>query len=720
MNFSFRVLLQTSLYCALCVLSATGVYAVQERAGVVSSETRATITTSQKFVPAFDSVGASIVWWQAHRMTDSLVRACAFPSPKHRAQAVYAMASVQDTTMLKPLAKMLLDTSVAVRVNTAFALGQSSAMQTYTVATVILLNHYAQEKNERVREALIDALGKCGDARAAEWLVSLKHKSVKLKIASALALSRIAQRGILSQAQADKASKYCYQLIRDNKGSLIRFAATYFFVRTPITVWTGVADSLAVLLNDKLMRTLPEAQSNIIRALARANKPTYIKVLIDASTVSDWRVRYECVRALSRFTIDSVQNRILAMTSDNNLHVQLAALRSVFDNPMVVHDEFIHQAKTICLRPLTDWRVRASYLNIIARRDPNWVLVLMDRWREIPNSEFMATLCDGFAIMQKSEVWAMLDSLSQTRVNNTTIVAVAALRALHSKWQVERRDSTQGYRLSEIVNVYYPIWLRALKSGDIALVSTAAEYCTDSLFAQKGSANEMIALLRTVRPFTDVEMVQSLTGALVKLRAVQAIPILDSLQNSPDDGIALACGNALSALQNIAGVAQKPSIARKARYTAPYTMNDIRALALNQECTLQTSAGAITLKLFPDLAPISVLNFLAHARRGLFNDVPFHRVVSNFVIQGGDYERRDGYGGPRFTIPSEFTHIPFTRGTLGMASAGKDTEGSQYFIMHSYAPHLDGRYTAFGQVITGLDVVDAVLQGHKVLSVVVK
>jgi peptidylprolyl isomerase len=92
--------------------------------------------------------------------------------------------------------------------------------------------------------------------------------------------------------------------------------------------------------------------------------------------------------------------------------------------------------------------------------------------------------------------------------------------------------------------------------------------------------------------------------------------------------------------------------------------------------------------------------------------------VPNFVIQGGDVERGDGWGGPGFAIRSELTRIPFDRGAVGMASAGKDTEGSQYFVTHSMQPHLDGRYTAFGRVVSGMNVVDAIQVGDSVVRVI--
>ena len=97
-----------------------------------------------------------------------------------------------------------------------------------------------------------------------------------------------------------------------------------------------------------------------------------------------------------------------------------------------------------------------------------------------------------------------------------------------------------------------------------------------------------------------------------------------------------------------------------------------------------------------------------------FNDVAFHRVAQNFVIQGGDVETGDGFGGPDYVVPTEASAKQYERGVVGIASAGTDTEGSQYFVMHQWSPHLNGRYTIIGEVIEGLDVVDKIIVGDKV------
>ena len=136
----------------------------------------------------------------------------------------------------------------------------------------------------------------------------------------------------------------------------------------------------------------------------------------------------------------------------------------------------------------------------------------------------------------------------------------------------------------------------------------------------------------------------------------------------------------------------------------------------NQQIKIISSKGEILLRLFVNQAPVSVANFLKLAEKNYFDDKTIHRVVPNFVIQDG-CPRGDGWGGPNYTICSEFALNYYSEGSLGMASAGKDTESSQWFITHSPTPHLDGRYTNFGQVIKGMDVVHKLEVGDKIIDV---
>jgi cyclophilin family peptidyl-prolyl cis-trans isomerase len=123
------------------------------------------------------------------------------------------------------------------------------------------------------------------------------------------------------------------------------------------------------------------------------------------------------------------------------------------------------------------------------------------------------------------------------------------------------------------------------------------------------------------------------------------------------------------------------------------------------------------IELRPDVAPWAVTSIVALTNRGFYNGLEFHRVVPNFVVQGGD-PTQSGWGGPGYSLPAEPASGAdgpgYVAGGVGMADAGRDSAGSQWFIMHSRAPHLDGRYTWIGSVVSGQKSADALLIGDKV------
>jgi cyclophilin family peptidyl-prolyl cis-trans isomerase len=137
---------------------------------------------------------------------------------------------------------------------------------------------------------------------------------------------------------------------------------------------------------------------------------------------------------------------------------------------------------------------------------------------------------------------------------------------------------------------------------------------------------------------------------------------------------------------------------------------------LSPHIFIETAKGTIEFELAVLDAPQTASNFIALARKGFFNGLQIHRVVPNFVVQIGD-SRGDGEGGSGYTIRDELNERPFLRGTVGMALSWKDTGGSQFFITHSPQPHLDARYTAFGHVVNGMEVVDRIQQGDVIQRV---
>jgi peptidyl-prolyl cis-trans isomerase B (cyclophilin B) len=132
---------------------------------------------------------------------------------------------------------------------------------------------------------------------------------------------------------------------------------------------------------------------------------------------------------------------------------------------------------------------------------------------------------------------------------------------------------------------------------------------------------------------------------------------------------------------------------------------------------IKTKFGEMEIKFFPDKAPKHVENFIALAKKGFYNGTTFHRLVPNFVIQGGDPNTKDsnkkelyGQGGPGYSVKAEFNDIPHKRGIVSMArSQDPDSAGSQFFIVVENSPMLDGKYTAFGEVVKGIGVADKIV-----------
>ena len=147
-----------------------------------------------------------------------------------------------------------------------------------------------------------------------------------------------------------------------------------------------------------------------------------------------------------------------------------------------------------------------------------------------------------------------------------------------------------------------------------------------------------------------------------------------------------------------------------------YQSPELVSPAVSPHVFLDTSRGTIEIEMAVLDAPLTCLNFMTLARQGFFKGATWHRVVANFVAQDGD-PRGDGEGGPGYTIRDEINERPYLRGTMGMALDWADTGGSQFFLTHSPQPHLDGRYTVFGQIVSGLDVLDQVQPGDTILGV---
>jgi HEAT repeat protein/cyclophilin family peptidyl-prolyl cis-trans isomerase len=204
----------------------------------------------------------------------------------------------------------------------------------------------------------------------------------------------------------------------------------------------------------------------------------------------------------------------------------------------------------------------------------------------------------------------------------------------------------------------------------------------------------------------------AILSALAEYGSEAAMPSLKEALNDKDWAVRI---HAVSLLAKLDPGGDYSAAIRPAPGPAPsaYDNQELIGPAYSPHVFIETAKGTIEFELAVLDAPQTAWSFMTLARKGFFNGLQIHRVVPNFVVQDGD-PRGDGEGGPGYTIRDELNERPFLRGAVGMALSWKDTGGSQFFITHSPQPHLDARYTAFGRVVNGMDVVDRIQQGDTI------
>jgi cyclophilin family peptidyl-prolyl cis-trans isomerase len=256
-----------------------------------------------------------------------------------------------------------------------------------------------------------------------------------------------------------------------------------------------------------------------------------------------------------------------------------------------------------------------------------------------------------------------------------------------------------------------------LAADDVIVRATAADLIGELPPTEENAAALAEALARALSDEQLNDAALSTLGALARQRGDVATTAIRSALEVSDYLVRRRAADLLRERAGAGEAARRVETVNTRNRPADYE----RALARvgkTVRAAVRTDRGSFTIELLADDAPLTVDNFVQLARRNYFNNVSFHRVVPNFVIQGGD-PRGDGNGGPGYQIRCEINTVPYERGAVGMALSGKDTGGSQWFITHSPQPHLDGGYTVFGRVVEGQDVIDRITRGDLIRGIVV-
>lgn len=629
---------------------------------------------------------------QVHRAGPDLQEYLADPDPKVRARAAFALASVQDPETSSALRGALRDPEASVRRDAAFALGQLGLPE----VGPSLLAAFREETDRLVRDRILEAVGKCGNEMALEGLLALEIRPEE-EAARNLAVSRMGVRGVVLPSGI----QYLLRGMKSQDARAREYAAYYFGRSAAPGPWAPRADGVRAVL-DSLPPSDPVAM-HLLLGLSRLGDPQDTpRLLWWLRSSPDWRIRANAARAAGGRTADpTVRAALMEALDDPSTHVAYQAGGAIANTGQLPPGERDALRAWVEDHP-KDWRRAGSILALLGRLgEGEFILRWMEQWDE----EDVAPRTRGLGALAFVPGEKAMNALLEAASDPHPRIRGTALGGLARRWRVERDDPGTHER-------YFQAFAAGLRTRDPSSSYVSAPTLADSAFLPLGSLDLLVAEFEALSALGDQEGMEVILNALGETGASEVVPFLEEVSAGADGSLAASAKRALARLKGI----EPPESTSVAEAEREVDWPSLEPLGTEPRLILETSKGTVVLVLATESAPLTVQTIAGFAAEGKYDGVPFHRVVPNFVVQGGDFARRDGFGGPGFDIRSEFTGIPYGRGVVGMASSGKDTEGSQFFITHSIQPHLDGAYTAFGWVEEGMDVVDVIYEEDRILS----
>jgi cyclophilin family peptidyl-prolyl cis-trans isomerase/HEAT repeat protein len=372
----------------------------------------------------------------------------------------------------------------------------------------------------------------------------------------------------------------------------------------------------------------------------------------------DQNLQLEAISALAQLRDPAATDLLIDLVSADWPAARAAAL-----NALAKTDPDVFITSISALDPDAHWSVRAALASTLG-----------DLGRERGEARLTAMLADS----DQRVIPAVLDALAKIGAGNAAAEFITRLKA---EDPVVRAAAARGLATIKAPN------------ASAALIEAAKTAQSDGLYVARAAALDALTAVDPAAAKAALQAALTDKDWAVRVRAAEHLKKLD-------------------AAANIA--AMRPAPAPIAPELA--AVDTLIAPKYSPQAYIDTSKGTIQFELAILDAPRTVANFIALVRRNYFRGVQLHRVVPDFVVQDGD-PRGDGEGGPGYTIRDEINERPYLRGTVGMALDWADTGGSQFFITHSPQPHLDGRYTVFGQVVQGMDVVDRLQQWDTINSI---
>ncbi|SKC76068.1 peptidylprolyl isomerase [Ohtaekwangia koreensis] len=603
-----------------------------------------------------DTVFVKIADFQDRRLSDSLYIYFKNENAAYRKDAVLAFASIQDTTAIDALQEVLLnDTDSLVRQAAAYALGQTKSNR----SAVALATALKKEKLSFILKEILEAYGKV----TSRWDLTVTPKDSIVTEGLALSYYRAGLKKTIDSTFHKRAS----ELLQKPNTEPTRLAAAHYFARGANgfdRYEKAILHAARYDLSSDVRMASALALGKIKSDSSRVNLEYIVK------SDADYRIRVNAIRALQSFPFTKTKVTLLNTLTDEQVNIPVTTSEVIKE--VITKDDWKEVASIakVASNPrvqanLYEAALRVSDDKALAEEIANQVKSASNPYKK---SAFLS------ALQQSVMMYAFVEE--QLFAADTPVVKLSAAAALVAmNYHKDFKPSLQKH--------FSDIYIKALQTGDAAVIGTIAGALMDSTLRYKSIMKDYTFLYDAKKQLSlpkDNEALQTLEAA---------IAFFEGKKNSPP-------------VQN--------------EFNHPIDWKLVKSIPKNQKVMVRTTKGDIILKLLVEEAPGSVANFVALLNQKYFDQKFFHRVVPNFVVQAG-CNRGDGWGSEDYSIRSEFSLIRYKTGSVGMASAGKDTEGTQWFITHSPTPHLDGRYTIFADVESGMEIVHLIEVGDQILEV---
>lgn len=586
-----------------------------------------------------------------------------------------AFASIQDTNAIDFLASYLNHKDAEIRTVAAFSLGQTAHSQ----AESYLLKSYINENDVNVKSEIIIAVGKCGTYSGLDFIIGegLKDENKILSAAKIKAMAKFAERQYLSGKLIDEAAN----LLSDKTVSKeIQYWCSYYLYRagSDLTIYRKALITTYYNSNDIYTK------DNIIKSLAKIATPDVLSFLSETASneENDYRLRISAIKSLGIFDYYESEKLFRSLLSNKNTHIAISASEFYIKKGVSnKSEEYYELAKSTENR-----HVRTNMLTAALKfsKEKDKISMAIKSGIEATDNLYEK----GKLIEALSYDISTYEYLEEIAFNSERkVLSTAAINALanmrYSKDFEKFAITINKEKNTNIEIEFAEIFKKAILSGDIALMSVAAGVIRDENFNY-----------RTLYDNTYF-ITQAIDNCILPndIEAYQELIKTDNFINGTKREFKI---------ENI-------------QYKKP-NFDFIKRIKPDQKVKFVTTKGEFIMQLNVNEAPVSVSSFLELVQSKFYEGKSFHRVVQNFVIQDG-CPRGDGWGGPGYAIKSEFSQSQYNEASVGLASAGKDTESSQWFVTHTRTPHLDGKYTIIATVVEGKNTIHEIQIGDTIISV---